>query len=130
MNKETGKALTVSGKKITAEKRFTPKTASGTVKLTFTFNATAIKDGSKLVVFEKCYEYKAKTEGKLTAKHTDLNDEGQTVTIQNKPEKPDKPEEPTDVPKTGDDTRLQLMLLLMLASLFGLFAVIKIRRKE
>ena len=83
MNKEAGKALTVDGKKVTAEKTFTPKTKDGTVKLTFTFNAAAIKDGSKLVVFEKCYEYdtKTKTEDKLIAKHTDLNDDGQTVTL-------------------------------------------------
>ena len=135
MNKETGKALTVSGKKVTAEKTFTPKTKDGTVKLTFTFNATAIKDGSKLVVFEKCYEYdtKTKTAGKLIAKHTDLNDEGQTVIIKEKPEKPNKPEKPdkpNEVPKTGDKASLHRWLLLIALALFAMLALIRENHAE
>ena len=136
MNKETGKALTVSGKKVTAEKTFTPKTKDGTVKLTFTFNAAAIKDGSKLVVFEKCYEYDTKTKiaGKLIAKHTDINDEGQTVIIKEKPEKPNKPEKPdkpNEVPKTGDQTDLcRWIALLGLAFLGMLLSMLSLRSKQ
>ena len=135
MNKETGKALTVGGKKVTAEKTFTPKTKDGTVKLTFTFNAAAIKDGSKLVVFEKCYEYdtKTKTAGKLIAKHTDINDEGQTVIIKEKPEKPNKPEKPdkpNEVPKTGDKASLHRWLLLIALALFAMLALIRENHAE
>ena len=140
MNKEAGKALTIGGKKVTAEKTFTPKTKDGTVKLTFTFNGAAIKDGSKLVVFEKCYEYdtKTKTEDKLIAKHTDLNDDGQTVTLIRKDgriefetDRGDDDDGTIDiVPKTGDSAPLKWMLLLMLASAFGLFAAMIKRKKE
>ena len=136
MNKEAGKALTVDGKKVTAEKTFTPKTKDGTVKLTFTFNANTIKDGSKLVVFEKCYEYdtKTKTAGKLIAKHTDINDEGQTVIIKEKPEKPNKPEKPdkpNEVPKTGDQTDLcRWIALLGLAFLGMLLSMLSLRSKQ
>ena len=135
MNKETGKALTVGGKKVAAEKTFTPKTKDGTVKLTFTFNAAAIKDGSKLVVFEKCYEYdtKTKTAGKLIAKHTDINDEGQTVIIKEKPEKPNKPEKPdkpNEVPKTGDKASLHRWLLLIALALFAMLALIRENHAE
>ena len=136
MNKETGKALTVSGKKVTAEKTFTPKTKDGTVKLIFTFNVAAIKDGSKLVVFEKCYEYDTKTKiaGKLIAKHTDINDEGQTVIIKEKPEKPNKPEKPdkpNEVPKTGDQTDLcRWIALLGLAFLGMLLSMLSLRSKQ
>ena len=104
MNKETGKALTVSGKKVTAEKTFTPKTKDGTVKLTF------------------------------TAKHTDLNDEGQTVKIKEKPEKPNKPEKPdkpNEVPKTGDQTDLcRWIALLGLAFLGMLLSMLSLRSKQ
>ena len=139
MNKEAGKALTVDGKKVTAEKTFTPKTKDGTVKLTFTFNANTIKDGSKLVVFEKCYEYdtKTKTAGKLIAKHTDINDEGQTVIIKEKPDKddnpnkPEKPDKPNEVPKTGDQTDLcRWIALLGLAFLGMLLSMLSLRSKQ
>ena len=121
MDKATGKTVTVSGKPVTASKVFTPKTANGTVKMSFTFSATAIKDGSKLVVFEKCYEYdvKTKSKGDLIAKHTDLDDEGQTVTVKKKPEnpKPDEPQNPSEVPKTGDAANTARYLLLTLLTL-------------
>ena len=139
MDKATGKTVTVSGKPVTASKVFTPKTKDGKVEMSFTFNATAIKDGSKLVVFEKCYEYDVKTKitGDLIAKHTDINDEGQTVTIKekpekpNKPKKPEKPDKPTEVPKTGDKTDLCRWLALIGLALLGmLLSMATLRKKQ
>ena len=139
MDKATGKTVTVSGKPVTASKVFTPKTKDGKVEMSFTFNATAIKDGSKLVVFEKCYEYDVKTKitGDLIAKHTDINDEGQTVTIKekpekpNKPKKPEKPDKPTEVPKTGDQTDLCRWLALIGLALLGMLAsMMTLRNKQ
>lgn len=139
MDKATGKTVTVSGKPVTASKVFTPKTANGTVKMSFTFSATAIKDGSKLVVFEKCYEsnVKTKSKGDLIAKHTDINDEGQTVIIKekpekpNKPNKPEKPDTPTEVPKTGDKSDLCRWLALIGLALLGmLLSMATLRKKQ
>jgi hypothetical protein len=73
MNKETGEALTVDGKNVTAEKTFTAETSDGSVELTFTFDASAL-EGKTVVAFETL-KY-----GKITvATHTDLKDEDQTV---------------------------------------------------
>lgn len=75
MDKTTGEPLTVDGKQITAEKEFTPKTESGTEELSYTFNASALA-GKSVVVFEDLYEGENKV-----ASHTDIEDEGQTVTF-------------------------------------------------
>lgn len=73
MDKATGKALLVDGKKVTAEKTFTPKSPSGTVKLSFTFDSTAL-EGKSVVVFENLY-----LDGKEVTSHADIEDEGQTI---------------------------------------------------
>lgn len=75
MDKETGKALLVDGKEVTAEKSFILKEASGSVDVVFTFNTTALQD-KILVVFESL-EY----EGKEIAAHADINDDAQTVGV-------------------------------------------------
>ena len=73
-------------------------------------------------------------EGRLIAKHTDINDEGQTVTIKEKPEKPNKPEKPdkpTEVPKTGDKTDLCRWLALIGLALLGmLLSMATLRKKQ
>ena len=139
MDKATGKTVTVSGKPVTASEILTPKTANGTIKLIFTFSATAIKDGSKLVVFEKCYEYdvKTKSKGDLIAKHTALDDEGQTVTVKkkpekpNKPNKPEKPDKPMEVPKTGDTSKMmQYLIVLVLSFVLMTLAACRKYREE
>lgn len=42
MNAETGEAILVDGKPVTAEKTFTAKKSSGTVDVSFTFDATSL----------------------------------------------------------------------------------------
>ncbi|MGN0713924.1 MAG: VaFE repeat-containing surface-anchored protein, partial [Anaerovoracaceae bacterium] len=124
MNKETGEALVIDGEKVTATKTFTPKEKNGTVKLTFSFDASALK-GKELVVFEKLY-----LGGELVAKHTNINDENQTVKI--KKSKIGILELFTDgdydetgsgnvngTPKTGDTTPIAALLALFVASLAG-----------
>ena len=73
MDKSSGGKLLVDGKEITAEKEFTPKTASGTEEITFTLDASTLA-GKSVVVFESLYHH-----GKEVAAHTDINDVGQTV---------------------------------------------------
>lgn len=77
MDKETGEKLLVDGKGITAETVFVPETKSGSVDVTFIFDATGLH-GKEIVVFEDLYR-----ENMLLATHADINDEGQTVKIKN-----------------------------------------------
>ena len=73
MDKETKKALKVDGKKVTSELVFTPEEATGSVELTFTFDASALK-GKTLVAFESI-SYKEKE----IAVHADIEAEGQSI---------------------------------------------------
>ena len=76
MDKDTGKAaVDASGKEITAEATFTPATASGSVNLSFTFNASNM-EGKSLVAFEKLFSGEAEIAG-----HEDFEDKEQTVTF-------------------------------------------------
>lgn len=78
--KVTEKKLTVNGKDVTAETEFTAEKSSGEVEVTFTFDASAIKDGTELVAFET-----VSSDGHEICAHADIEDEGQTVTV-TKPE--------------------------------------------
>ena len=73
MDKETGEALKVDGKAVTAEATFTPDHPSGTVDVTFTFDASALA-GKEVVAFETLYRL-----GKKICSHADIDDMGQTV---------------------------------------------------
>ena len=75
MDKSTGKPLMVADKEVTAEKRFTPNTADGTVELEFAFDSSAL-DGKQLVAFEKVLKDQVEV-----ACHEDLSDANQTVTV-------------------------------------------------
>ena len=75
MDKATGKALLVNGKAVTAETTFTPEKADGSVEVTFTFDASALK-GKEIVVFERLYI----GENEI-ASHADIEDKNQTVSF-------------------------------------------------
>ena len=81
MDKATGNTLLVDGSEVTAEAEFTPESASGTVELTYTLDASTLA-GATIVVFETLY-----SDGVEIAAHADINDEAQTVEI-TEPEKP------------------------------------------
>lgn len=76
MNKATNKPFTVDGKEITSEVSFVPEKPNGEVKVSFTFDASGIKENTEIVVFETLY-----LDGTELAAHADIEDEGQTVTI-------------------------------------------------
>lgn len=92
MDKSTGKPFKVKGKEITSTVKFVPDKADGKVEVTFTFDGSAIKKDTKLVVFETLYR-----DGVELTTHADINDDGQTVTI--------KPYIPHN-PKTGDERNI------------------------
>ena len=77
MDKSTKKAFVdADGNPVTATAEFTAETESGTATVTFTFNASSIKTGTKLVAFET-----VATNGIEIADHKDINDIDQTVTV-------------------------------------------------
>ena len=77
MDKSTKKAFVdADGNPVTATAEFTAEAESGTATVTFTFDASGIKTGTKLVAFET-----VATNGIEIADHKDINDIDQTVTV-------------------------------------------------
>ena len=77
MDKSTKKAFVdADGNPVTATAEFTAEAESGTATMTFTFDASGIKTGTKLVAFET-----VATNGIEIADHKDINDIDQTVTV-------------------------------------------------
>ena len=116
MDKDTGKAVQIDGKKATAEKTFTAKKTSGTVELVFEFDASKL-DGKELVVFEKIFYGDAQI-----GAHEDLTDKDQTVEIV----------KPVPVPQTGDNSNMKVYLAVALGALLlgTCLAVEELRRKK
>ena len=75
MNKATGEAVRIDGKKVTASTVFTAEKAEGNVDIVFEFDASAIAE-TTVVAFESM-EYK----GIEVAVHANIEDEDQTVYI-------------------------------------------------
>ena len=77
MDKSTKKAFVgADGNPVTATAEFTAEAESGTATVTFTFDASGIKTGTKLIAFETL-----STNGIEIADHKDINDIDQTVTV-------------------------------------------------
>lgn len=92
MDKSTGKPFKVKDKEITSTVKFVPDKTDGKVEVTFTFDGSAIKKDTELVVFETLSRDNVEI-----AVHADLKDKGQTVTIV-----PPTPK----TPKTSDNRNL------------------------
>ena len=79
MDKETGEPLLIGEgeeqTQVTSEATFTPAESSGAIEVLFTFDASVLT-GKAVVVFETLYI----GEEEVTS-HTDIEDEGQTVTF-------------------------------------------------
>ncbi|MFQ9005265.1 MAG: VaFE repeat-containing surface-anchored protein [Eubacteriales bacterium] len=77
MDKEIGKAfLDINGEEVRASTTFVPEEPTGTVDVLFKFNAVFVQDKTDIVVFEDLYH-----KGIQLATHAEINDEGQTVTV-------------------------------------------------
>lgn len=124
MDKEIGKPLKVGGEEITSEMEFTAENDSGTVEVTFTFDAEGLS-GKEIVVFEKVFYADSDIQ---VAVHEDIDDEGQTVKVKPEEEKEETPPVFTDTPKTGDDSNVILWVVLLLAAGAGITAM-KIRTR-
>ena len=75
MKKSDGSALTLDGKEVTAEKKFTPQEADGETESTFDINTQDLHE-SGIVVFEEVYLGE-----NLIASHKDITDPQQTVHV-------------------------------------------------
>ena len=134
MDQKTGKAALVDKKELTAQAKFTPGHASGSIELTFTFKADEL-GGKNLVAFEELY-----LGNTLVASHTDIKDEAQTVTLEKTTDSKKTGSgggetsggRSSSSPKTGDDTNLFLILLPMLLAAAGIsaLAIYKIRKQD
>lgn len=76
MDKETGEPLVdADGKAITASSTITAESPNGSVEVTFEIDAS-LYQGKTIVAFEELFE-----DGRSIAIHADINDENQTVTV-------------------------------------------------
>jgi len=115
MDKSTGKPFVAKGKEITSTVKFVPDKADGKVEVTFTFDGSAIKKDTELVVFETLY-----CDGVELTAHADINDDGQTVTI--------KPYISHN-PKTGDERNVGTWIGLGGVGLGAAVAVLVLKLK-
>ena len=119
MDKSTGAALLVNGKKITAEITFTPEKSEGEVIVRYTFDGKGINRKTDIVVFEALY-----CDGEELAVHADIEDAKQTVTLT----VPPAPYIPA--PKTGDNSKLGFWIGLAAVALGGVISAGIIRIKS
>ena len=128
MDKATGESIG-----LTAELKFTPETADGSVDIEFALNTDKYY-GKYLVVFEAVYDLK----GNLIGEHKDINDDNQTVHVPEIPgnvtgNPPKNPPKNTTVVTTGDLTNVSTLIAIMIASgisLIVLFAIILLMIKK
>ena len=125
MVKSENAELLVNGKRVENDLTFTATDSQMEVQIEFTFNASEL-GGKELVTFEELYDTSNPDEPIKVAEHKNIKDEGQTVTIKEKPEPPTTPEEPStptktsDSPKTGDNTPFVTLFAMMGISAAGL----------
>ncbi|MCM1489179.1 MAG: VaFE repeat-containing surface-anchored protein, partial [Firmicutes bacterium] len=116
MNKGTGEPLYVNGEVIRSSFTFKPEKPDGEVVVSFLVDAGSLAKSTEIVIFETLYR-----NGVEIAHHADIEDEGQTVTV-NIPVPP--------APQTGDDSRIGFWIGLGSVALGGLIACGVIARKR
>ncbi len=125
MVKSENAELLVNGKRVENDLTFTAEDSKMKVQIEFIFNASEL-GGKELVTFEELYDVTNPDNPIKVAEHKDIKDEGQTVTIKEKPESPTTPEKPStttktsDSPKTGDNTPFVALFAMMGISAAGL----------
>ncbi len=113
MNKDTGSAITANGDEITATTTFIAESSSGSVTLSYTLDASKLSN-TTIVVFEEMTH-----KGVLVAEHADLDDEAQSVFI----------EEPA-APNTGDATNKDVYGVLIAGAVAIIITLIIKRKKK
>ena len=81
MVKSENAELLIDGKRVENDLTFTAKDSKMEVQIAFTFNASQLA-GKELVTFEELYDVTNPDEPVKVAEHKDIEDDGQTVTIE------------------------------------------------
>lgn len=123
--KVNGTQLMVDAQPIKSIVEFTPCTKDGTVDVNITFSTEGLSEGDKIVVFEKIYDVASETEiadgsqteDLLIARHEDLSDKDQTITIHFRP-------------STGEIVPTYTMIGTVLLVLSSIIAPLLYRRKK
>ena len=114
MDKETGKALMIDGKEVTATATFIADKTNGTTSVEFNFDALKVKPG-EYVVFETVKDEETKI---VVAEHKDIEDKDQTFTVKSVQVPPTITKAPPTIiktPKTGDSFVIMPIILIALA---------------
>lgn len=82
MVKSENAQLLIDGQPVESNYTFTAKKSEMEVEVSYTFNASSALGGKDLVTFEELYDLSNPDEPIKVAEHKDIEDEGQTVTIE------------------------------------------------
>ncbi len=147
MDPSTNSELLVDGSSVTGETTFTADDKTGTAQVEFTFNAAGVTS-SKLVVFEKLY---LADNGAEIASHEDINDQEQTITIEQPTDENNNSSNPSDpkggsggssnpgsegtgssvTPRTGDSRPISLAIMIaIIAAIIGGIGYAMNRKKK
>ena len=134
MIKDENAELIINGKRVENDYTFTADSEHMEVQIAFTFNASELA-GKELVTYEELYDLSNPDEPKKVTEHKDIDDKGQTVTVNKKPEVPEEPtpetpHTPSDSPKTGDRTNVGLFMGLFALSSVGLAGTLYLKKRK
>lgn len=122
IDKTTAAPVEMDGLPLTSTVAFTPAEPNGSVEVTFSFNGSELA-GHRTVAFESLA-----LDGDVVATHEDIEDEGQSVDLVEKP----GPENPkTGLAQTGDTNKiLPLVCLAVVAALAATLAALREKRRN
>lgn len=134
MIKDENAELIINGERVENDYTFTADSEHMEVQIAFTFDASELA-GKELVTYEELYDLSNPDEPKKVTEHKDIDDKGQTVTVNEKPEVPEEPtpetpQTPSDSPKTGDRTNVGLFMGLFALSGAGLAGAYLYKRRK
>lgn len=122
IDKTTAAPIEMDGLPLTSMVAFTPAEPNGSVEVTFSFNGSGLA-GHRTVAFESLA-----LDGDVVATHEDIEDEGQSVDLVEKPG-PGNPK--TGLAQTGDTNKiLPLVCLAVVAALAATLAALREKRRN
>lgn len=118
----TAASIEADGLSLTTTVAFTPEEPNGSVEVSFSFNGSELA-GYRAVAFESLT-----LDGNVVATHEDIEDEGQSANLVEKPS-PGNPK--TSLVQTGDTNKiLPLVCLVVLAALAATLAALREKRRN